>query len=78
MRWYLCWITTLHVAVWLAGATDAIASTSHITTDIHLTGMFLYNRKPKCEMEIAVRLRPREHQQRIVAPYKLASTLLRR
>ena len=50
----------------------------HIITDIHLTGMFLSKRKPKCEMDIAVRSRPREHQQRIVAPYKLASTLWRR
>ena len=55
-----------------------IGSMIHIITDITLTGMLLYKRKLKCEMESAIRPRPREHQQRIVAPYKLASTLWRR
>ena len=50
----------------------------HIITDIHLTGMFFCKRKMKCEIDSAVRSQPREHQQRVVAPYKIDSTLWRR
>ena len=46
-----------------------IGSMIHIITDIHLTGKFIYKRKMKCEIESAVRSRPREHQQRFTSSH---------